>query len=279
MTGVSALVRQKLASAPLDFRLAVLFSPAASRDALTTLLAIYFEIREIIIECHDPGVAEVKLRWWEQEIDALYAGQPRHPLTQALLPFKGALAERKIPFMDLITGTRMDVTAGSFQSYEDVKHYCYRHSGALAELSAALAGASTSEALMSAHLLGNSCRLADITTSGSRLALRGRVYFAADDLHTHGIDQHISGGQHSDSGLRNLLADYAQRSRQMSDEAIAGISPHERGSLAPWLILNRLALKRLRKFEQRGFSPDAEPVELPPLAALFTAWRAAQHLP
>ena len=278
MTAMPEQVRQKLASAPLDFRLAVLFSPAASRDALTALLAIYFEIREIIIECRDPGVAEVKLRWWEQEIDALYADQPRHPLTQALSPFKTALTGRRTPFMDLIDGARVDVTGGTFQSFEDLKRYCYRHSGALAELSAALAGASTSEALMSARLLGNSYRLAAITTSGPRLALRGRVYFAAEDLRFHGVDQHIDGQQHSDSGLRALLADYAQRARQTFEEAAAGAPVHERRALAPWLILNRLALKRLQKFQQRGFSPDTEPVELPPLAALFAAWRAAQRL-
>jgi phytoene/squalene synthetase len=119
--------------------------------------------------------------------------------------------------------------------------------------------------------------LANIAVSGPQLALHGRVYFAAEDLRSHGVDQHISDGQHSDRGLRALLADYAQRARQTFESATVGTPVRERQALMPWLILNRLALNRVRKFERHGFGPEAEPVELPPLLALFTAWRAARH--
>ena len=50
----------------------------------------------------------------------------------------------------------------------------------------------------------------------------------------------------------------------------------ERHSLITWQVLSALGLKRLAKLESTGFSAGAEPVELHPLSALFTAWRAAR---
>ena len=271
----SAQAEQKLASARLDYRLALTFSPAEHRAALTTLFAVYLEIREVPAECRDPGVAETKLAWWQQEIEALYAGKARHPLTQALAPHLGPLAGRKELFLDLITGTRMDIAPATPASFEDVKRYCYRHSGALAELSARLLGASSDKAALAARLLGNSHRLAHIVTAGPQEALRGRVYFAAEDLQTHGLDRHVHG--ESDAALRALLRDYATRAEGMRTDALAETPVGERGHLRPWRVLSRLGIGRVAKFAAAGFRPGNEAVELQPLSALFTAWRGARE--
>lgn len=267
---------QKLALAPLDHRLALTFTPQTLRPALTALFALYLEIREVPVECRDPGVAEVKLAWWQQEIEALHLGKPHHPLAQALLPFIETLAGHKEPFLDIITGTRMDVTGSKFLSFEDVKRYCYRHSGALAELSAVLMGARSREALLSARLLGNSYRLAYITTAGVPEALHGRVYFAAEDIQTHGVDKHIHAESADPSPVQALLQVYASRVRTMRREAVSAVPQVDRGKLIPWAVLASLGLKRVSRLESAGFRPAAEAVELRPLSALFTAWRAAR---
>lgn len=269
--------RQKLASAPLDVRLALTFAPPSQRAALTTLFAVYLEIREVPVECRDPGVAAVKLGWWEDEVEALYRTKPRHPLTQALAPYMASLASHKQAFFDLVTGTRMDVTGSQFASFEDLKRYCYRHSGALAEITAALCGGQSKEALFSARLLGNSYRLAQIVSDGIVAALKGRLYFATEDLRKHGVDRHINAEHHSDAPVRALLEDYAERARAMGSEAEATLPASDRISLAAWRILQTLALKRVAKLEAHGFRAATKPVELHLVPALFTAWRTARR--
>ncbi|HEV7164294.1 MAG TPA: squalene/phytoene synthase family protein [Gammaproteobacteria bacterium] len=266
----------KLDAANLDYRLALTFSPHQYRPALTALFALYLEIREVLVECRDPGVAEVKLGWWQQEIESLYAGKPRHPLSQALTPFMSALVYRQPLFMDIVTGTRMDIAGSVSANFEDVKRYCYRHSGVLAELSALLSGARSEETRMAARLLGNSHRLAYITTAGVADALRGRVYFATDDLKTYGVDRHIHGEGQADAPIRALLKDYTDRVRNMYRDAFKEMPSAEGGGLITWRVLSALALKRVARLEAAGFSPGAEPVELHPLSALLAAWQGAR---
>lgn len=266
----------KLAAAPLDFRLALTFISAEQRSAQTALHAVYLELREVPQEARDPGVADVKLRWWEEEIGFLYAGKARHPLTQALQPHMAALKGRQQTFLDLVSGTRMDIAGTGFQNFEDVKRYCYRRLGALAELSVLLGGAGSEEALLSARLLGNAACLADAANRGVAEALGGRLYFAAEDLRLHGIDKHIHGETQDDPAVLALVQDYGDRARAMHADAVRSTPAGERQALVPWRIRAALALKRARKQEDSGSRHAAEPVELHPLSALFTAWNTAR---
>jgi phytoene synthase len=268
----------KTASASLDLRLSLTFCPAEQRPAQTALHALYLELHEVPREARDPGVADVKLRWWEEEVNFLYEGKPRHPLTQALLPHMAALKDRQALLLELIAGTRADIAGAGFSTFEDVKHYCFRHSGALAELSALLGSAHTEETLLSARLLGNATCLADIASGGIAAALRGRLLFAAEDLKLHGVDKHINGETHGDAPVRALVQDYEDRARAMRAAASRAVPVAEHPALAVWRVRNALALKRARKQECAGSAAAAEPVGLHPLSALIAAWRAARSM-
>jgi phytoene synthase len=271
------LAADKTAAAPLELRLSLTFCPIEQRAAQTALHAVYLELHEVPQEARDPGVADVKLRWWEEEIGYLYAGKARHPLTQALQPHMASLKGRQPAFLDLIAGTRADIAGAGFSNFEDVKRYCYRHSGALAELSALLGGAGSEAALLSARLLGNAACLGHIASRGVADALRGRLLFAAEDLKLHGIDRHIHGESQGSEEVQDLTSDYADRARAMQADAMRNVPAGERRALVTWSIRSALALKRALKQERLGSRHAAEPVELQPLSALFTAWNTARQ--
>ncbi len=63
---------------------ALLFTPSEKRAAVTALFALHQELDEITIRRGEPAVAQVKLQWWDDEIRRLAAGEPRHPITQAM---------------------------------------------------------------------------------------------------------------------------------------------------------------------------------------------------
>ncbi|MGH8282765.1 MAG: squalene/phytoene synthase family protein [Gammaproteobacteria bacterium] len=273
MTSDSA--RRKLAAAPADFRFAVLFAPREQRKALTVLFAVYLEIREILHECSDPGVAGIKLAWWQEEINLLLEHKPRHPLSQHLARFIDKRPLPLRPFLEIIEGARTDINAPAFPHFADVERYCYRRGGALTELAALLTGAKYAVILNAVRSLGIGWQLANIVVQASLHAQHGRVYFAADDLRKHGVDKHIVAGIHTDAGLKALLADYARRARAFRDAALVNPSSKDRTLATGW-ILNGLAQARLNKFARRDYNADAAPVDLHPLAALFTAWRSAR---
>lgn len=268
--------QQKLTAAPSDLRFAVLFVSREQRDALTALFAVYLEIREILQECNDSNVALAKLGWWQEEIVLFIQNKPRHPLSINLLRFTNTQPLPSQPFLDIIESVHTDIAKPWFPHFEDVERYCQRRGGALLELAALLAGAQQATTLDAARQLGLAWQLAEIALTGMEHAQHGRIYFAADDLHKHGVDRHIVGDAHTDTGIRALLADYAQRARAFRDTAMADLST-ERQTLSSSLVLNGLAQARLRKFARLYYNPGVAPLELRPLVALYTAWHSARN--
>ena len=269
-------VRRKLAAAPADLRFAVLFAPRAQRSVLAALFAVYLEIREILRECSDAEVARAKLEWWREEIARLTAHRARHPLSIRLDRQTRDAPLPTEPLSAIIESVATDINAAPFRDFDAVEQYCRQRGGALTELAAALAGACTPGTLTAARLLGRSWQLADIVVHGLVYAEHGRIYFAADDLRKHGIDQHVSGTAHSVAGVRALLADYAARARALHASALAQTEVNW-SNLCVGLVLGGLAQARLKKFARSGYPEAAAPVELQPFAQLWTAWRSARR--
>lgn len=267
--------QRKLAAASTDLRFAVLFAPRAQRAALTALLAIYVEIRATLHQCSDAGVARTKLGWWQEEIGLLAQRQPRHPLALQLLAFLPASFTCISLFQEIIESTSLDISPPAFQRFEDVQHYCQYRGGALLQLMAVLAGARQTDSLAAARDIGTAWELAEIVLHAGEQIHHGRVYFATEDLHRHSLDRHSVAGTHTDSGLRTLLKDYAQRAQAFASNAFALPSTEPQPLIAA-RVVNGLAQARLQKFAECGYHANAEPVELPALTRLLTAWRAAR---
>ncbi len=61
---------------------ATIFDTPKNKTLIITLHAFLYELCEIIQECSDPGVARIKLNWWQEEIERLANNQARHPVTR-----------------------------------------------------------------------------------------------------------------------------------------------------------------------------------------------------
>lgn len=64
------------------------------------------------------------LDWWEEQLDACYAGSPWHPVFVALEPTIREFAIPREPFADLLTAFRQDQRVSRYATPDDVLGYC-----------------------------------------------------------------------------------------------------------------------------------------------------------
>ena len=69
---------------PLSARLALAFTPAEARAAVTALDTLAREIRASLAEGLDHTVAHTRLVWWREEVARLTEGAPLHPVSRTL---------------------------------------------------------------------------------------------------------------------------------------------------------------------------------------------------
>ena len=90
--------QDKAAASGSSFYYSFRFLPLERRRAITAFYAFCREVDDVADECQEPAVAQAKLDWWRAEVERLYAGQPAHPVTQALLPAVAAYVPPSVSF-------------------------------------------------------------------------------------------------------------------------------------------------------------------------------------
>ena len=79
-----AYCRNKAAPAGSNLYYATLYHDTAQRRQLHALFAFHHELSAVVCASSDPGAARVTLHWWFEEIERLFSGEARHPVTREL---------------------------------------------------------------------------------------------------------------------------------------------------------------------------------------------------
>lgn len=257
---------------------ALLYTPPEKRDAVTALFVIDAEIRESAQSAsHD--VAHTRLQWWRQEIDRLVNDNAQHPATRVLA---GATTERRrfAKLHELLVAADMDLARMTYVNAAELRAYCARSGGAVAELIAAqiadpqLLDDATSAA---ANKLGASIRAAEIVRDARQDAHDGRLYVPLDDLEKRQAKHEDFRARELDAPARAALGDVAQRAIADFDGALASIPPATRAYLRPLYVLAELHRGLLQQIDRIDYQVGAQRIDLGPIRKPWLAWRAARR--
>jgi 15-cis-phytoene synthase len=268
-----ALCRRKLIdSNPIDYYSAV-FAPADRRAAAFALYAFWQEVRETVDECSEVDVALRKLAWWHDEVQAMYAGQPRHPVSIALVP---ALTEHKLSqttFLDLVRTVVHHAHTPRYATFSQWHEYAIGSRGRLVQLVAALLGAETAAVAE----LGAFQELAMAIRDVGADVRRGRLNLAEEDLARFGVQpEDIDTGRENES-LRRLMAAMTDRAITGMAQACRSWTPTESARLLPLRIGAHITRALLAEISADGYRTLSRRVELTPLRQLWIAWRTSRQ--
>jgi len=112
----------------------LLYTPAAHREALNTLLALADEIGAAPGGSADHSVMHLRLEWWRRETERFARGEPQHPWLRALLSEHPSTATLNL--QALVEGAAIDLASRTLASQQS---YALRR--ALFELAATALGA------------------------------------------------------------------------------------------------------------------------------------------
>lgn len=268
---------QKVAPPGSAIYYALRFAPADQRDALAAVHAFHAEITEIPDEVSDPGVGEVKLQWWRDEMQRLFDGTPRHPVSQALAPAVERYGLPADAFTGMLDGTGMDLAYGGYPSFRELTVYCHRTGGGLAQLLAAVAATGSDASARFAHDLGMAQTLRRRLLTVRRDAHAGRVYIPEDELDKAGVSREDLLRTETPPAARQLFREQADRIHAFLDQAEGYLPDAERAVHRSGIILAALDRALLREMAKDNFPLLEQGFELTPLRRFWIAWRTARQ--
>ena len=256
---------------------ALLYTPEDRRDTLAALFAIDAEIRESAQSAnHD--VAHTRLRWWRSEVDRLVNGAAQHPATQLLQRHHRGSRESLTKLHELLVAADMDLARMTYENARELRVYCARSGGAVAELIAAqlVSDIAPDDSVnRTANALGVGIRQAEIIRDLRQDTHDGRLYVPLQELDKHSVrPEQLSTGA-IDAGAKRVLAQVKQDAQAALAEQLADDRTHE--ALRPLRVLAALHRRLLDRIAARNYEVGSERIELGLIEKPWTAWREARR--
>lgn len=250
-----------------DRYLTVLLAPARSRAALFVLYAFKVEVEKTHAVVSEPMLGQIRLQWWRESLDGIYAGAPRrHAVVTPLADLVQRHGLDRALFDRIIDGHERDLDPAPFESLEALVGYCIEVEGALIALAmTVLAGRPECERLALAETAGAAFGMARLLR---RMALNrpsGPLPVPASIAVANGLEPEALRNVGRDSvQLQAAVAEVAGETahRIVEAQAASGAAlPADRSALLP-LAVARGILRRLKKAKYAPF--DARVVEPAP---------------
>ncbi|MCG6953633.1 MAG: presqualene diphosphate synthase HpnD [Betaproteobacteria bacterium] len=263
--------QQKAAGSGSSFYYAFLFLPPERRRAITALYAFCREVDDVVDECADPQLAATKLAWWRTEVARLYARQPEHPVTRALLPALEPFGIQAEHLNEIIAGMEMDLTQTRYPDFAALERYCYRVASVVGLVAAGIFGYRDPRTLEYARLLGLAFQLTNIIRDVGEDARKNRIYLPMDELKAHGVPAaDILAARESDAFFA-LMRAQAARARDTYARAFAALPAVDRRAQRPGLIMAAIYRTLLDEIARDGFKVLSQRTSLTPLRKFWIA--------
>lgn len=196
------------------------FLPKKKREAMIALYAFCREMDDIV-DSGNADIAYSKLQWWQNEIAHLYAHQPQHPITQALLP---VICTFNLPdhlFHEIIFGMQMDLQHVRYPTFSALESYCYKVAGVVGELTVYILSYQHPQTIQFAHTLGLAFQLTNIIRDVGEDAQRNRIYLPQDDLQRFGVNEKDILSHKATPEFTALMAFQIQRTEALYQKAFS----------------------------------------------------------
>ena len=266
-------VQEKAAASGSSFYYAFLFLPKERRAAITAFYAFCREIDDVVDEVTDPGVAHTKLAWWQGEVGKSFAGNPTHPVMQALMPQAAAYGIESRHLLAVIEGCQMDLSQNRYLDFAALQRYCHLVAGIVGEVAARIFGQTDPATTAYAHKLGLAFQLTNIIRDVGEDAMRGRIYLPVNELQKFDVKAHeILKRQYSDR-FSALMKFQTERALALYDEALALLPPSDRRAQKPGLMMASIYRTLLREIAADNFQVLHQRVSLTPLRKFWLAWK------
>jgi presqualene diphosphate synthase len=268
------IIRARVQAAGTSFYWAMRILPAARRDAMFAIYAFCREVDDVADNDAPASDKRRELAWWRDEVDAIYAGTPRHLIGRALVAPVAAYRLRRGDFLAVIDGMEMDAVADiRAPSLAELDLYCARVASAVGHLSVRAFGDDSPAADRVAASLGRALQLTNILRDIAEDAARGRLYLPRELLAANGIVETDPADVLGHPALRQVCRELAGIAAAHYDAADAALAQCSRRAMRPAAIMKAIYRATFDRLVAADWQTLDAPVRTPTAVKLWLALR------
>jgi squalene synthase HpnC len=237
-----------------NFSVATWFLPKRLRQHFFNVYA-YCRISDDLGD--EVGDAHASLRLldqWEAELNACYAGNPRHPVFVALRETVGSFEIPKQPFADLLTAFRQDQTVTRYSTFDDLLGYCRYSANPVGRLVLYVCGYRDAHRQALSDFTCTALQLANFWQDVSVDYAKGRIYLPLEDLARFGVNENDIAAQRNTSAFCKMMRFEVERARDWFQRGLPLIGEVSRELAIDIELFSRGGQEILNAIERQEYS-------------------------
>jgi phytoene synthase len=238
-----------------DRFLTAIFAPASTREHLFALYAFNIEIAKIAEIVSEPLIGRMRLQWWRDALDRLFAGGDiAH---QVARPLGAAIRAFDLPrdgFERLIDAREFDLDREPPRDMPALLDYAEGTGAPLLDMALRIVGAGDRDAREPARSLGTAWALTGLLRAVPFHARQRRLYLPRDKVSVADISVARLFDLKPDSGLPTVMRGVADQAATLLRQARAGFKGIPRAARSP-LLLATLADVYLKDLLREAWDP------------------------
>jgi squalene synthase HpnC len=203
-----------------NFSVATWFLPKHLRQDFLNVYAYCRISDDLGDEVGDPTAALALLDEWQTELDACYAGTPRHPVFVALAVTVKKFEIPKHEFSDLLIAFRQDQTVSRFETFDDVLAYCHYSANPVGHLVLYLCGYHDADRQQLSDYTCTALQLANFWQDVTVDYAKGRIYLPLEDLRRYSVSEQDIQQNRNTPAFCEMMKFEVERAREWFDRGL-----------------------------------------------------------
>ncbi|NLO20352.1 MAG: squalene/phytoene synthase family protein [Ignavibacteria bacterium] len=195
-----------------------------------------------------------RLDLWVKVIEAIYQGKESSKLLSPLKLLVQRFAIPKQYFLTLIDGCRRDLIQKRYDTFEELKDYCYSVASVVGLITIEIFGHKYEETKNYAINLGYALQLTNIMRDVKFDKDRGYLYLPKEDLDRFGYSESDLQREKYNQNFYELMSFQADRAREYYHKARQLLRPDERAACLSAEVMDAIYYRLLEKIELKEFN-------------------------
>jgi phytoene synthase len=245
-----------------NFYYSFLLLPKPKREAINIVYAWCRIADDIVDEEASVAAKHQSLLQWAKEFELGLSGNSRFHLVNTLSQIIKRFSIPLLHFDDLIKGMEMDLVKSRYETFEDLKLYCYRVASTVGLICTEIFGYKHDGAKIYAENLGIALQLTNIMRDVATDAKKGRIYLPQRDMDYFGYsEEELFAGKYNVK-FKRLMMYQAERARSYFAEAIKHLSNEDRPLFIAALIMQEIYFRLLLDIEKAEYNVFARRIKV-----------------